>query len=77
MRNADSSDVSRDAKAKATGFYKKMTEKSVVLFGHFLWDIVICLSKLSLVLQQRKTSILEVQEHLIGTVAIIKKYKEK
>ena len=44
----------------AQGLHDKLTLKSTVEFGHFLWDIVIILAKLSLFLQSTNRSVAEV-----------------
>lgn len=68
---------SATAKAKASGFYKKLTSRSMVEFGHFLWDVIIVLSKLSLALQRRDISIAEVSDQVDGVMAVLVKYGEE
>ena len=65
-----------DAKAKARGFHDKLTDKVTVEFGHFMWDIVICLARLSLVLQTRGYSVAEVADQLHAQIAVLEKYAE-
>ena len=68
---------SQDAKAKARGFHEKCVNRSMVEFGHFLWDLVISLSRLSLALQKRGSSIAEVATQLDAQVAVLEKYSEQ
>ena len=46
-------------------------------FGHFLWDVIIVLSKLSLALQRRDISIAEVSDQVDGVMAVLVKYGEE
>ena len=68
---------SSDAKAKAKGFYTTMTVKYFVEFGHFLWDIVISLSRLSLALQKRGSSVVTVADQVDVQIAILDRYSEQ
>ena len=65
------------AKAKASGLYNKLTSRTVVEFGHFLWDIVITLSELSLSLQKRDLSVAQVAAKLDGVMGLLMKYGEQ
>lgn len=60
-----------DAKAKARGFHTKLTTRSTVEFGHFLWDLVISLSKLSSFLQTRVLTVADVALQLDAQIAVI------
>ena len=60
-----------DAKARAKGYHNKLTSRTVVEFGHFLWDVVISLSRLSLFFQTRDSSVADVAMQLEAQVAVL------
>ena len=56
--------LSQVAKSEVAGYYKKLTSRSTVEFGHFLWDVVVSLAKLSLGLQTRNSVVSDIADHL-------------
>lgn len=66
-----------DAKARARGFYTKLTERHLVEFGHFIWDVVTNLAGLSKFLQRRNCSVSEVAYQLEGHVAVLLRYADQ
>ena len=64
-----------ESAAKAKNFLKILQDKAVVLFLHFLSDVVTVLSKLSLILQTRETTVAEVVSKLEATKEILILYK--
>lgn len=68
---------STDAKARARGFHDKLMSKKTVYFGHFLWDTLITLARLSVFLQTRTLSVAEVADQLDGQIAVLEKYAEQ
>ena len=61
-----------DARAKAGGFYTKLKTQQFVEFGHFLWDVVMSLSKLSLLLQKKNASVADVSNAMFSQVDVLK-----
>jgi len=57
---------SKEAIGKASGFHKKLTCKSFVVFAHFVWDVVV---QLSLSLQSCTCS---VADRLQATISVLK-----
>ena len=55
------------AKGKATGFVKSLRTKSLLLFLHFMLDVVTSLSTLSLGLQLKNISIADVDSRKEAT----------
>ena len=62
---------------KASGFHQKLTSRSFVVFGHFMWDIVIQLSKLSLFLQSRTCSVADVADRLQATISVLQQMRQQ
>ena len=51
LGDAKESSISKDAKAKALGIYKKLSRRDILWSAHLLHDIVIVLSRISLTSQ--------------------------
>ena len=65
---------SQKMKTKASGLLKKLTSRRMVEFGHFLWDVVITMSQLSLSLQKRDCCAAEVSDHMHVATVLLQKY---
>ena len=63
-------------KGQSHGFHDKLKDRTTVEFIHFLWDLVIILSRLSLALQKRGSSLAEVANQVSATVSLLEKYSE-
>nr|XP_006813033.1 PREDICTED: zinc finger protein 862-like [Saccoglossus kowalevskii] len=66
----------KDSAAKAKNFLMMLTSKNALYFIYFLWDITICLSRLSLVFQDRKTTVGVIHSELSAARDILQSYKE-
>ncbi|XP_030829455.1 zinc finger protein 862-like [Strongylocentrotus purpuratus] len=69
--------VSVDARAKSKGFLKQMKRKDVVLFAHFMLDVVTVLSKVSLTAQRSESTVPEVARSIDMALTTLKKYRSK
>ncbi|XP_077862939.1 zinc finger protein 862-like [Saccoglossus kowalevskii] len=67
----------KDSAAKAKNFLMMLTSKNALYFIYFLWDITICLSRLSLVFQDRKTTVGVIHSELSAARDILQSYKER
>ena len=76
MQNAlGPSGVTVDSKAKAKFFYKALTSRDLLAYMHLMYDVLLCLSKLSIQLQSPTCMVGEVYDALLAKIAILEKYK--
>ena len=76
--SADSgSDSSHKTQATAKGLAKKLTSKAVFINGHFLWDVVNILSKLSLTLQTKTLTLADVHIAVDSSMCALNKMHSK
>ena len=68
---------SKDAIGKASGFHQRLTGRGFVVFGHFVWDVVVQLAKLSLSLQNRACSVADVADKLQATISVLEHQREQ
>lgn len=66
---------SNDQKSKTKGFLDQLRCPSNIKFYHLLWDIVLVLQRLTLRVQETKSSVSEIHSSLKFTVQELKKYR--
>ncbi|XP_014680148.1 PREDICTED: zinc finger protein 862-like [Priapulus caudatus] len=69
--------VTTDARAKAKGYLKQLQRKDVVLFAHFMLDVVTVLSKVSLTAQRSQSTVADVVASIDMSLTTLKKYRSK
>ena len=68
---------SSDQKAKAKGLLQKLKRRDIVIFAHFVFDVILILKKLSLVAQGKASLVSDVQSSLNLTLAMLSKYEKR
>ena len=63
--------------SKAKFLLKRLRRRDVVVFAHFLMDLLSVLSKLSLMLQQRCVCVFQVHQELLATLVNLKKLEQR
>jgi len=63
--------------SKAKGLLKQLKSRDIIVFSHFVADVISVLAKLSLGLQKREVSIYQCHEQLAACINNIKKYKTR
>ena len=66
---------SSDQKSKVKGFFDRLRCPTVIKSHHLLWDVVLVLQRLSLRVQETKSSVSEIHSSLMFTVQKLKKYQ--
>lgn len=77
MQNPDDRVSRGESSAKARNFIKTLQRKDVILFMHFLLDVVDCLTKVSLVFQLRESSACDIYNEIEAAKAVLATYKDK
>ena len=65
----------KDAIGKASGFHQSLMGRGFVVFGHFVWNVVVQLAKLSLSLQKRACSEADVADKLRETTWVLEHHR--
>ena len=71
------SGVTVDSKSKARNFYKGMNSLDLMTYAHFLHDILMALSRLSLQLQDPTCMLGDVKDSMSAKIEILERYKTK
>ena len=66
-----------NASTKARGYLRIMHRSDVVAFMHLLLDLCKPLKRLSLVLQDRETTLADVQTNINATTSVLENYIER
>lgn len=66
---------SRGAKTKAIGFLVTLRQRDIIKMAHLLFDVLLMLSKLSLVAQTVTATVADVHATLTSAVATLAMYK--
>lgn len=68
---------SRESSAKARNFLKLLKDKAVILWLHFMMDVIKSLSTVSLKIQDQQSSIGDIYSELDSAKAILEKFKRR
>lgn len=68
---------SRESSAKARNFLKLLKDKAVMLWLHFMMDVIKSLSTVSLKIQDQQSSIGDIYSELDSAKAILEKFKRR
>lgn len=68
---------SRESSAKARNFLKLLKDKAVILWLHFMMDVIKSISTISLKIQDQHSSIGDIYSELDSAKAILDKFKRR
>lgn len=77
IQNPADSASRKDSAAKARNFLALLTSQSAMYFLHFLWDVTTCLASVSLIFQDRSTTVGDIHTELDAAKAILESYKDR
>ncbi|XP_053398417.1 zinc finger protein 862-like [Mercenaria mercenaria] len=77
IQNPNDSSHRKESAAKAKNYLKLLKEDQVVVWLHFLMDVVSCLSKVSEVIQEKNSTLADVWNELQSAKVIMMRYQDR